>query len=266
MGKVRERMIPDERGSAFWLRQHIGRYVFAAQFANGMAVLDIACGAGYGANYLMNNGAKTVIGGDYSEEAIEYARLHYSREGLYFLRLDAQQMPFRNNSFDVIVSLETIEHLERYQDFLHDCKRMLKEDGIFICSTPNRKATFGSRDPYHFREFSVDELYELIARYFAEIKLYGQDFLKRADILKRELIWRLTPIIRLIPRSIQAPLRRSLSPENYLVSLAEIDMDSKGAFHEILEDKYIPRLLTQSYPLPGTIVAVSRKRRLDKME
>lgn len=265
MGKVRERMIPDERMSAFWLKQHIGRYVFAAQFANG-TVLDIACGPGYGANYLMNSGAKTVIGGDYSEQAIQYARLHYSQDGLSFLRLDAQQMPFRNNSFDVIVSLETIEHLERYQDFLHDCERTLKEDGIFICSTPNRKATYGSRDPYHFREFSVDELSELIARYFAEIKLYGQDFLKRAAILKRELLWRLTPIIHSIPASIQIPLRRLLFPENYLVSLAEIDIDSKGAFHEILEEKYIPRLLTQSYPLPGTIVAVSRKRRRDKLE
>jgi len=265
MGKVRERMIPDQKGSAFWLKQHIGRYVFAAQFANG-TVLDIACGPGYGANYLINSGVKTVVGCDYSEEAIEYARLHYSKDGLSFLRLDAQQMPFRDNSFNVIVSLETIEHLEKCQDFLQDCRRVLKEDGTFICSTPNRKATFGSRDPYHFREFSVDELHEQVARYFAEIKLYGQDFLRRSDILKRELLWRLTPIIRLIPESIQIPLRRLLFPENYLVSLAEIDMDSKGAFHAVVDQKYIPRLLTQSYPLPGTVVAVSRKQRRDKLE
>lgn len=259
MGRVRERIAPEEKGSAFWLRQHIGRYVFAAQFIEDKVVLDIASGSGYGSSYLINRGAKMVIGGDYSEEAIEYARLHYRKDVLYFLRLDAQKMPFRDNSFDVIVSLETIEHLERYEDFLHGCKRVLKEDGVFICSTPNAKATFGSRDPYHFREFSVEEFYELIARYFAEVKLYGQDFLKNTDILKRELIWRLMPIICLIPRSIQTHLRRLLFPENYLVSLAEIHRDSKGVFDEIIDGKYIPSLLTQSYLLPGTIVAVSRK-------
>ncbi len=265
MGNVRERMIPDERISAFWLKQHIGRYVFAAQFVNG-CVLDIACGTGYGSSYLINKGATPVVGADYSEEAIEYARRHYSKDGLHFLRLDAQQLPFRGKSFDVIVSLETIEHLERYEDFLRDCKRVLKGDGIFICSTPNAKASFGSRDPYHFREFSVEELYELIARYFAEVKLYGQDFLRRADLLKRELLWRLTPMVRSIPRSIQTPLRKLLFPERQLVSLAEIDMESKGAFGEILQDKFIASSLTQSYPVPTTIVAVSRKPRLEEVQ
>ena len=260
MRKVRERMIPDQRMSAFWLKQHIGRYVFAAQFVNG-TILDIACGNGYGSSYLIHKGAKTVVGGDYSGEAIEYARCHYSKDGLYFLRLDAQQLPFRDNSFDVIVSLETIEHLEKYKDFLQDCRRVLKEDGIFVCSTPNANASFGSRDPYHFREFSVDELHEQVARYFAEVKLYGQDFLTRADMLKRELLWRLTPIAHSIPQSIQTPLRKLLFPGNYLVSLVELEVYSKGGGDEIVEDKYIPSPLMQSYPIPATMVAVSKKRR-----
>jgi len=265
MGNVPERIAPDKKQSAFWLRQHIGRYVFAAQFANG-TVLDIACGPGYGAKYLMNSVAKTVVGGDYSEQAIQHARLHYSQDGLSFLRLDAQQLPFRDNSFDVVVSLETIEHLERYKDFLHACKQMLKEDGIFICSTPNSRATLGSRDPYHFKEFSVGEFYELIAGYFTEVKLYGQDFLKRIDILKRELIWRIMPLIYLIPQSIQNSLRKLFFPENYLVSLAEIYKNYNGRLDKVIDGKYIPSLLTQSYPLPGTIVAVAKKQRINKRQ
>lgn len=254
MGKVTERAIVDDKTSIFLLCTHVPRSGSPAQFIEGHALPHVARVNAYGSSFLIHKGAKMIVGGDYSEETIEYARLHYSKDRLSFLRLDAQQMPFRNNSFNVIVSLETIEHLKRYEDFLHDCKRMLKEDGIFICSTPNRKASFDSRDPYHFREFSVDELYELMARYFAETKLYGQDFLKTAAILKRELLWRLTPIIHSIPRSIQIPLRRLLFPENYLVSLAEIDIDSKGAFHKIVGEKSIPPLLTQTYPLPQVIL------------
>jgi hypothetical protein len=73
------------------------------------------------------------------------------------------------------------------------------------------------------------------------------------------LLRRLTPITHSIPLSIQTPLRKLLFPENYLVSLAEIDMDSKWAFDAIVEDKYIASSLTQGYPPAGTIVAVSRK-------
>ncbi len=259
MGKVRERMTPDERGSAFWLQLHLGRYVFAAQFIEGKVILDMACGTGYGSSYLMNKGAK-VVGSDYSEEAMEYARLHYQKGGLYFLRSDAQQMPFANNSFDVVVSLETIEHLERYEDFLKECKRVLKDDGAFICSTPNRKAKLG-KYPAHFKEFSMDEFYELMARYFGEVKLYGQDFLKKADMLKRESVRILMPIIRFIPQSVKDFLRRFILREQCsIISLKEVDPGLKGAFDEIVEQRYIPSLLTRSYPIPGTIVAVGRKR------
>lgn len=169
MEKMVERVTAEEETPASTLYEHIGRYVFAARFVEGKAILDIACGSGYGSGYLINKGAKKVVGADYSEETIEYARLHYQKDGLSFLCSDAQQMQFPDNSFDVVVSFETIEHLERYEDFLKECKRMLKDGGIFICSTPNRKGRFGYKTLWHLREFSPEEFYELIARYFAEV-------------------------------------------------------------------------------------------------
>lgn len=247
MANIQEWIMPDEKGSAFSLWLHLGRYIFAAQFVKGKAVLDIACGSGYGARYLLNKGAKMVVGGDKSEEAIEYARHHYQKDGLSFLRCDAQQMLFRDNSFDIIVSLETIEHLERYEDFLKECKRVLKDGGIFICSTPNRKVTLGFGHPCHLREFSVEEFHELIARYFAEVKLYGQDFAEGANMLKRKLIWRAMPVIRLIPQSVKIPLRRLLFPRDHRLSLVDVDPGFEGAFDEILEGTYIPSLL-----IPGS--------------
>jgi len=119
-------------------QQHINRYIFAAGFARDKVVLDVACGAGYGSDYLIKMGAKKVVGGDISEDAIEYARAQYKSNDLQFVRLNAVKLPFSRDCFDAIVSFETIEHLKEYENFLFECKRVLKDKGLFICSTPNK--------------------------------------------------------------------------------------------------------------------------------
>jgi len=48
-------------------------------------------------------------------------------------------LPFPDEYFDVVVSLETIEHLKKYKRFLAECRRVLKKDDLFICSTPNKQ-------------------------------------------------------------------------------------------------------------------------------
>ena len=69
------------------------------------------------------------------------------------------------------------------------------------------------------------------------------------------------PIIRFIPQSVKDFLRRFILREQCsIISLKEVDPGLKGAFDEIVEQRYIPSLLTRSYPIPGTIVAVGRKR------
>ena len=160
------------------LRSHIARYAFAAKFVKGKTVLDIACGSGYGSNYLLGRGAKSVVGGDISASAIECAQRFYSRQGVKFVHLDAtQRLPFADNSFEVIVSMETIEHLKQYERFLTECKRVLKENGDFICSTPNKGHGIPEIEKfsaYHDHEFYVEEFQELLSRFFGEVQLYGQ--------------------------------------------------------------------------------------------
>lgn len=260
MEKVAERLSLDEQFKESLLWEHIGRYVFAAQFVEGKVVLDIACGTGYGASYLMNKGAKMVVGGDYSEEAVQYAKLHYQRDNLRFLCADAQQMPFCDKFFDVIVSFETIEHLERYEDFLKGCKRVLKDDGIFICSTPNGKGRFGYKNPWHIREFSTEELYELLAKHFGEIRLYGQHYLTKTYISKQQTIMKLKPITSLIPQSVRNFFLKFIFPERRLTtSLAKVNPGCRAAFDEIVEERHIPSLLTQDSPLAEFTTAVVRK-------
>lgn len=261
MSKQPERFIPTARFPIFRVWEHIGRSIFAAQFVEGKVVLDIACGSGDSSGYLMNKGAKKVVGADYSEEAIEYARRHYQKEGLHFLRSDAQQMQFANESFDVVVSLETIEHLERYEDFLKECNRVLKPGGIFVCSSINRKAGFGYRSPWHFKEFSPEELYKLIARYFVEVELYGQLYFGKFDILKKKVLMRLKPITSLIPQSVRSPLLKFIQPEyRHSASSAEVDPSLVGTSDETVKQRYFPSRLTRDSPLAEFTIAVARKR------
>ena len=162
-----ERLVPGKTPYGM-LQQHIGRYVFASTFVkDSHFVLDMACGMGYGTSYLGKKACR-VVGGDIDEQSIRYAHSLYSKGNVTFVAADCTELPFAGSSFDVIVSFETIEHLQYYEYFLEECQRVMKEDGMFICSTPNR-AIFSPRglDPrgYHLKEFAPEELDELLRKY-----------------------------------------------------------------------------------------------------
>ena len=112
--------------------------VFASGFVENKTVLDVGCGSGCGTHQFALKGAQLVVGGDISGEAIEYANTRYHDDRAYFILLDAQELPFPDNSFDTIIAFEVIEHLKRYEHFLSECNRVLRDGGKFISSTPNK--------------------------------------------------------------------------------------------------------------------------------
>jgi ubiquinone/menaquinone biosynthesis C-methylase UbiE len=159
-------------------QRHINSYVFASKFVQNKVVLDVACGSGTGSTYLASRSAKAVFGGDISKDALRDAK-RWNKDWwrVAFILLDAEVLPFADNSFDVVVSFETIEHLKQLDRFLSECRRILKEGGFFICATPNKKVhspLFRKPvNPYHLREFRSGELYQLLGKYFGSIELYG---------------------------------------------------------------------------------------------
>lgn len=86
--------------------KHVQRYLLAAEHING-SVLDIACGCGYGSSILSDK-AVSVLGVDYSKEAIDYAKSNYSKPNISFMVGDLSKL----GDFDSIVSLETLEHIQ----------------------------------------------------------------------------------------------------------------------------------------------------------
>ncbi len=146
-------------------KDHIGRYLFACQFIKkDDVVLDCACGTGYGASILANRtGASKVIAVDKDKKAIDYARKYYSTPGVNYRREDIFMFNAPNAYFDVIISLETIEHLDgtAIMKYFHD---KLKPKGLLIVSTPNEeKVPFNKRDfPFHLRHYTLEEFSELL--------------------------------------------------------------------------------------------------------
>ena len=148
---------------------HHERYKFASQFVMGKEVLDIACGAGYGSKLLKEAGAKHVDGVDLSPEVIQHAQTYFPADGVRFFVSDATSY-IPNKKYDVIVSFETIEHVQDYHKLLSNFYHLLRGGGLLIVSTPNRMITSPSLQslsdkpdyPFHMREFIMPELAEAL--------------------------------------------------------------------------------------------------------
>lgn len=169
-----ERMIPEHNAQDLIYSEHIVRYNFASQFVQSKTVLDIASGSGYGTNILAYAGALSVTGADISDEAVNYANVNYGTDNLKFVQANGTSLIFEDNSFDVVVSFETIEHLEDYQSFYNELCRVLKDDGVLIISSPN-KDVYPEGNDFHFKEFTLTEFEEILGDRFTNQKVYAQN-------------------------------------------------------------------------------------------
>ncbi|HSH55351.1 MAG TPA: class I SAM-dependent methyltransferase [Candidatus Limnocylindrales bacterium] len=167
-----ERMIPAYHKSHMIYGEHIVRYQAAIELVKGKTVLDIASGSGYGVNLLGTMAAK-VYGVDVNSDAIAYAKKNYGNEKTEFILGDGTRIPLDDNSIDVVVSFETIEHIENYRTFMSEVKRVLRSDGLFILSTPN-DSEFPETNHFHIHEFERKELENLVRNYFSKTKQYYQ--------------------------------------------------------------------------------------------
>jgi 2-polyprenyl-3-methyl-5-hydroxy-6-metoxy-1,4-benzoquinol methylase len=167
-----ERVLPNDERTKFLFQEHTIRYLFASQFTASKTVLDAACGSGYGSAILSESGAKKVVGIDNSSEAIEYCKKNYKKENLEFKKANCEKITL-DTTFDVAISFETIEHLKNQDNFLAEIKRVLKDDGIFIVSTPNAD-TYPSDNPFHYKEFTESEFKLFLGKYFSNITIFYQ--------------------------------------------------------------------------------------------
>jgi SAM-dependent methyltransferase len=165
-------MVPGEAdASTFW--DHVNRYRFALQYTRNRAVLDVACGEGYGTYAISAAGAAKAVGVDISADACEHAREKYGVDARVG---DACALPLESDWADVVVSYETLEHVADHDRFLTEICRVLKSDGMLVISTPNRdvyRETCEDNE-FHVSEISRDEFAESLSKYFRTVELFSQ--------------------------------------------------------------------------------------------
>lgn len=168
--------------------EHLHRYALAIYLAKSKIVLDIASGEGYGSN-LLSNVAEKVIGVDISSEAITIATKKYKKDNLEFKVGSTSAIPLDNNSVDLIVSFETIEHHDEHLEMLKEIKRVLKPDGILIISSPDKKEysdKTGYCNKFHIKELYQDDFKKLITDHFIHYSFLNQRFLFGSVIQPQE--------------------------------------------------------------------------------
>jgi len=156
--------------------EHFHRYALAADWVAGLKVLDAACGEGYG-SHLLAAKASQVTGIDLADEAVAHAKSRYVRENLEFVSGDCCETPFADNSFDCIVSFETLEHLENHRALLTEFRRLLKPSGFLLISSPDKAVytdKMGNANPFHVSELYRPEFEHLLAEFFPTVRLLGQ--------------------------------------------------------------------------------------------
>lgn len=156
-----------------------------SKLPKGSLVLDAGCGGGLISKDLMKDYA--VFGVDANPNAIEFCKKTYS-EGRYTLANIEETLPFVDNFFDGAIFVETIEHLPDPDRAVKELKRVLKENGVLVITTPNYDSlkwklaerlwypVFGGsckpwRDDVHPSKFGKKKLEYITMRYFNSVSI-----------------------------------------------------------------------------------------------
>ena len=167
MGKLAtaERVSRDASDN-FVFQRSLLAYHAAAQRIGG-DVLEIGTGAGYGIEVVAPH-ARSFITVDKFAPAAELARHPH----VEFHQAVVPPLAFAANSFDFVISFQVIEHVKQDIELVREVKRVLKPGGKFIVTTPNAPMSL-TRNPWHVREYTAEQLRRLLAARFSEIETLG---------------------------------------------------------------------------------------------
>lgn len=142
---------------------------------SGETVLDAGSGEGVAALLCARRGAK-VIALEQDKEACRLGQEIRAKEGIppetfQHRQGDLYALPFADETFDAVVSLEVIEHMDDVPAYLRELNRVLKRGGRIAISTPLRRPDGRLQDPYHVTEFDAQSLDIALASVFTKVQV-----------------------------------------------------------------------------------------------
>lgn len=160
-----ERVSRTDASDNYVFQRSILAYHYAAGLVSG-DVLEIGTGMGYGIEII-------------APSATSYTTIDKScaydaslPDNTRFQQMEVPPISFPDESFDYVISFQVIEHIKRDKDFVKEVSRVLRKGGKFIVSTPNAPMSL-TRNPWHIREYTEQQLRDLLAADFSSIEAYG---------------------------------------------------------------------------------------------
>ncbi len=117
-----------------WILAQIEKYF---SITTSTHVLDVGCGGGFLSNAMAAQGLK-VTGIDLSSESLRVAAKYDRTLSVHYQVADAYQLPFADQSFEVVTAMDFLEHVDRPAAVIREISRVLKPNGLFIFHTFNR--------------------------------------------------------------------------------------------------------------------------------
>lgn len=212
--KVGDTSVEAGRGSG-----QLGWYKFASNIFKNMEILDAGCGLGKGLEILRQSNNQ--VTGQDLDPRIKGEKI-----------LITPLKSIHSNSFDIVTSIDVVEHVENDKEFISDLVRIAKYS-VFI-TTPNWTIS-RCQWPYHLREYTPEELEKLLKPYgtvklfkgnFDGTVVYPIEFTKLYHIANK---LRAYPITSFVTRCINRLLPKSWRICGHNAALLEINQLNRGS-------------------------------------
>lgn len=189
--------LPLHNNRAFFIH-HLAPYVFFADLCKNKDVLEIGIGEGFGCYYLSKRSNQiTTLDFDFSVwPQIERYNKRFNMRNINFVMGNGCKMPFKDGSFDRIISCQVIEHIpeELLEEFLKEINRCLKKEGRALISTLNVEHNIKNpkkyeKFPQHHKEFNKKDLSALCNNIFSRVSMFGLNLSLKHNFFLRLKRW-----------------------------------------------------------------------------
>jgi SAM-dependent methyltransferase len=154
-----------EASDNFVFQRSVLAYHYAAEIISG-DVLEIGTGTGYGVEILAPKCKRFITVDKFLDPSVPQV------ENVEQHQMVVPPIGFESGSFDFVVSFQVIEHIKDDTQFVREVARVLRPGGKFIVSTPNAPMSL-TRNPWHIREYTAEELQNLLSISFSTITPAG---------------------------------------------------------------------------------------------
>ena len=165
-----ERVSQNDVSDNYVYQRSVLAYVEAAKLISGK-VLEIGTGSGYGIEMLSAKADSFLTIDKFASAA--GTKASEDLDNVTFKQMNVPPLTgIESDSFDFVVSFQVIEHIQKDSEYVKEIHRVLKKGGKFIVTTPNKVMSL-TRNPWHIREYTVDELTALLSLSFSKVESKG---------------------------------------------------------------------------------------------